>query len=237
MISFKQFLNEESLGDLDQRELVKMIRHDCHEFLKEAGDVNFLKGEVLLRGMKIPTSKIDRLTTIKDRSPKDSSPRLMRTLDSYFEKNYHTSFRKNSVFCTNDANEAGSYGPLFYIFPIGKFEYAWSPSIIDAWIFFENCFHPRGLKEICKTLGLDFRMFQRGDSRQAGDPANAEWYQIISDYLEAAKPYKVNEGLETFLKIKNAQDQVEIMIHCNEFYAIRANDYGQELVKQLMESE
>lgn len=141
MKSFKQFILEES--DLTAEQIAQKILKDCQFFLKE---INFHPENVfyhgLFRGIGIKTNdekNILRKWRVNDsREPKDMPRELHDTLDDFFEEEFGTRFRSESLFATGSKSMAREYGIVFLVFPIGRFEYIWSPVVRDAWEYFSN---------------------------------------------------------------------------------------------------
>jgi hypothetical protein len=136
MITFKQFLRE------DDKEFYKsdMINHvaewinrDCSQFLSASN------GKHLYRGLKVyhPDGGLPlamRISHPTDRAPKDSGSLFNDIFNKSIEQKFGVAdIRKKTIFATGDARQARQYGPLFFFFPIGEFQFAYSPSVTDSY--------------------------------------------------------------------------------------------------------
>ena len=54
-------------------------------------------------------------------------------LDELFEKKFGWKPRSGGVFCTGSEATASGYGDAYIFFPIGDFEFLWSPKIHDLY--------------------------------------------------------------------------------------------------------
>lgn len=140
-MTFKQFLLNEADEHtrLDEpkslSELKTILDRDCKPFMKEIGgdwDESFL-----IRGMKSPSesSGIIKLRVRKDRRPLNTSLPAHNLFNRMFQKEYKVEkIRSQSLFTTGKKTEAGEYGDLYIIFPIGSYTYWWSPDVQDLYI-------------------------------------------------------------------------------------------------------
>ena len=170
------------------------IKRDCGPFLAQ------IKGRVdklaLFRGVSLryADSNFSRAACLVDRYPVSTDPTVHEVSDSWFEHRTGIKFRSNAVFASGDAKEAGGYGVLFAIFPIGKFEICYSPvykDLFQKWSDFED-------KHGYKLHGL------------ASDLIEDE----VDNILRAGQ-YRTST-LTTAIKSMN-----EIMIHCDEYYQLK----------------
>ena len=119
----KQYLKEGK----DSKEILAILYEDCFPFLKE------IKGtdEFLYRGVSLSVSDIlKRTTRLEDRRPKDTPEWMHEVLNNAFESKFGWPAR-NGVFATSDIDDAEKYGTAYLFFPIGKYEYVWSPTVED----------------------------------------------------------------------------------------------------------
>jgi hypothetical protein len=69
---------------------------------------------------------------LKDRKPMSTRLPLHNFLNKLFDKKFGWEAR-NGVAATGLHDEADMYGHAHVIFPIGNFEYVWSPEVTDLW--------------------------------------------------------------------------------------------------------
>ena len=114
-------------ANLDESNVWEFIQKNCQPYLSENPD--WIKYP-LFRGMneKAPIT-INVIRT--NRGPKDSSPFYHNLYNKAFASKGIQTNRSNSVFCSGDPYQAEDYGDLYVIFPIGNFNYAYSPEIHD----------------------------------------------------------------------------------------------------------
>jgi hypothetical protein len=226
VITFKTFLESESAIQDRAFEIASKIGRDCEYFFEQADwDPSNVRNTSLFRGMRKINDDFSLQKTLKSRWTTDSSQELTDILDDYLFKKSKIHFRKDSFFCCGDNSVANDYGTVFYIFPIGKFEYAWSPVVDDAYKFFE--------------AGPDEKLIQKGAGTSiSGTPGStsfdlAEWYDTVEKFLNKTDPYKFND-LRDAIRLHKAN---EIMIHCDQYYAIKARSDLSAAVFKLMSGE
>ena len=212
MITFKQYLQEQTDEYLDDpSQIASIIKRDCLPFLREIGDKL-----PLYRGILSRHSTLTRRKVRKDRIPKDTSKEVHHVLNLAFKQLSGINYRSEAVFVTHNKNVALDYGAIHMIFPIGNFDYAWSPKINDA-----------------------FEWFAQGDLSNAVlkkqieyDPENLnKYYDDVFEFIVSGKAkYKFNTGLQDA-----AAWRQEIMIHCDEYYALPAWGSYDDLASDVLE--
>ena len=138
MKTFKQFLLSEAT---DHNELKELLEHFCAPFIRESKSRGLLK-----RGMKFsreneksvadPFDDNDRIyywerAVRQDRKPKDLTAGLHLKIDQWFNEKFGFKARSQTVFCVGERGNVAEYGDLYYIFPMGEFQYVWSPNVRD----------------------------------------------------------------------------------------------------------
>jgi len=112
---------------------IPMIKKDCRAFLNETKGCK----KFLYRGLKLkedPHVGFEIRTTRQDRRPTDTDKRTQRLFDKAYEQQYGWKPRTTGVFTSNDIGGTYGYGWTHYIFPLGKYNYAWSPDVQDFFI-------------------------------------------------------------------------------------------------------
>jgi hypothetical protein len=113
-------------------EAVPTIRKDCRQFLQETKRCK----RFLFRAFNPdePEYGFETRTPRKDRVPTDTPKKVQMAFDNVYEDTYGWRPRQTGVFCANSVEGTYGYGWTHYIFPIGKYRYAWSPDVRDFFI-------------------------------------------------------------------------------------------------------
>ena len=188
------YLNEQD--DMTDEQIKQIIERDCAPYLQEVGDKS------LLRGMPINQQFLKKRTRLADRIPKDTPPELHNMINEYFVKEYKKPFR-NAMFCTGKLHEAKQYGTPYAVYPIGDFEYLWSPTVIDLWLTYDESKY-----ELRKQLS------KSGILNVAPDFENKMHELFLKEYI--VRKYIHNSALQAAIQIGN-----EVMVWCEEYYAVK----------------
>lgn len=248
MISFKTFLQENQIED-EAKDFANKIKKDCAHFLS-------LRSEPLWRGVKLKyTSSLKKInsgelelykgTVRTDRLPADSPLWFHEMLDKFLQKEFGTNFRSQSLFCMPTKKGTAMFGRPFAVFPIGKFDYVWSPIIEDATEDFKMTtegFYPlpewngseKDLEEFALTLADEmsypeqFKELVKEIGAQAA--LNRHFYNDGWPIKQRLIQFVLNKrGKELFL-FNQGLDQVpphhEIMIACKNYYAVNEDSLG-----------
>lgn len=115
--------------------VVRYIQQHCKPWLQESGLKMVWRGDGSFPKEKDVTIK----TLRQDRRPRDSLRKHHDDLNRSIEINGKIANRSNGMFVTGDRRTAQTYeGVLVVAFPVGKFNYTWSPVIGDAAEDFNN---------------------------------------------------------------------------------------------------
>jgi len=106
------------------------VERQCKQFIKELRKGKYTN--LLYRGSNRSTH-IGTKSVRQDRVPKDMPEDSHEAFDEAFDEVYGWKARSTGLFCTGNSNNAGSYGTVQIIFPIGKYEYLWSSNITDLY--------------------------------------------------------------------------------------------------------
>ena len=123
----QNYINEENID-----EMVLMIQKNCQPFLKEINH-NFL-----YRGYKNKIKSIKKVITRTDRKPLGSSEEDHANFNKLFKKKFGWKARSEGVFCSSNTNDVRQYGNVNLVFPIGKYQYVWSPKVTDLTLYIED---------------------------------------------------------------------------------------------------
>lgn len=123
----KSKMNEGQLS-IESKEMVELIRRDCKPWLEQSA------GNLVYRGMKNKARFIKKKVR-KDRRPLASPKLLHNYVEDKMKKMRLNARRTNSVFVSGSLAVAhgygGTYGGPYVIFPIGNFDFTWSPVMDD----------------------------------------------------------------------------------------------------------
>ena len=126
------------LGFINERELFadvlyEKVKDECAHFLKE---VKGSKYEAA-RGSRKMYGIGKRLVPRKDRNPTDTPPAVHDMADNRFKKKFGWYARSEGVFAnsTRKMSIIKHYGPTYYFYPVGKYEYLWSPRTNDLVLY------------------------------------------------------------------------------------------------------
>lgn len=195
---FLQFLRE----DKQTERALAQVERQCADFIQELG-AQFGLWRGFNRRFSLPDDH--KLAVPEDRKPLDTEREIHHAMDDWFFDNFGFRARSNAVFCTGSENAALAYGNVHAIYPIGKYEYVWSPEV-------EDTLH---LNEEARQL------LMRIEGRERRKLSVAEWRErkaeIIIDILEKSR--YTGSGLKQAVKSHH-----EIMLHCDHYYAFSKLD-------------
>ena len=185
-----QYLNEFYDGDEDiAKKRISLIEKNCQPFLKQMKSINFEDDNLLFSG-RWDRTEFTKKKVRKNRRPKDTSIDIHDWVDNWFYKKFGIKARSNTIFCTSHKGYALSYGNLFVIFPIGKFEVIWSSRLKDL---FNKADMNRGLEKWSKNfLEFNAKTYKKGDLQGAIKSENEimlhckEYYLLKFDPLTNA---------------------------------------------------
>ena len=197
---FKQFIAENDGYSLDQ--IAKEIKRNCKPFLDEAN------GEPLLRGIKA-VSDIRINSQPRNRLPKDSDPGF----NFMFNAGVHLAFgieavRPKSFYATGAEQQARTFGPLNFIFPIGEFSYMWSITIEDSYEKSSHIYHKildnlkvRGFSSYYVELLFSYLADQYEDYTVWMNEDDEKTQQTIINVLRQNVAHDNEEGVESLAAV------------------------------------
>ena len=182
----QRFINE---GErLPAEEVAKILKKECKPFLRETKSAKDFMWRGLQVGLQV--SDIEKKVVRRGRLPSDTPMWLHKLLDELFEDNFGWKSRSNSAFATGFRQQSMKYGMPFLFFPIGKYNYVWSPDIEDL---YEH---------------LNIRKFRE---ELTPEQITEEWLEenIISEYIE-----------KDLVKVVKKQLRNEVMFNCKKYYLL-----------------
>ena len=251
MISFKTFLLEAEADEAAEA-IANKIKQECSKFLS-------LRTEPLWRGVKLQRTEALKKLDIEsieafygkvrqDRAPKDSPKWFHDVLDDYLKEAFGIRFRTESLFCMSSKQGTSIYGTPVAIFPIGDFDYIWSPIIQDPTDDFKTTVHQirplpewknseEDFNEIVLSLADEFNFSAevKKDIESLGAAAalskhimvpkgGEERIEFRKRLIELALQKRGKELFEFNKGIDDVPHLHEIMVTCKGYYAIHEDD-------------
>lgn len=204
-MKFYNYINERSgiSFDLntDVSQFNEFIHKNCKYYLQLTQGIYIFK-----RGLNHHTDSAGKKDVRQNRRPRGMQDYIFEQLNDWLEKNNHVR-RDKAVIAANIKNNTSMFGDVYWIFPIGKFDYTWLMAG-DM-----NMSDPNtGWDSIAP---IDF--FRHGYSDEI--IGNFEDYFVTNSSLKTAWMQKY-----------------EIWFNCKQYYYFSVNDFGwnakkKELVK------
>ena len=119
----KGYLTEEKVALAD---IIDTIHKDCKPILKEIQKAK----KFVWRGSTKYVLDMKKVTHRQNRRPGDTPQEIHDHINKEFKRTFGWPAR-SGVFATGSFKEAKSYGAGCLFFPIGKFNFVWSPNIPD----------------------------------------------------------------------------------------------------------
>ena len=142
-MKLKRYIRESKLSDEERLEdFISNVKRDCKSWLSA---ISSCKRKALVRGY-VAKSEIEKLTTRKDRRPRDTDKPLHKSVNKEFKKTFGWKPRSEGLF-TFGGKIVGGYGiETGIVFPIGNFEFLWSKKIRDFFMWSLDNYKPPGTK-------------------------------------------------------------------------------------------
>jgi hypothetical protein len=215
-LNFKRYLAE---YDLPKEKLVDLLEKKSPGTLKELGGHGlFYRGASNLGD---PIGKFEcgghgfnvyRKAVRKDRVPLEMNRKISAVIDDWFNEKFGFRARSQSLFCYGEAGRgnAETYGShQCAVFPIGDFQFVWSPKVGDLFLSVDEELITRN-KQISPEYALT-----------SGNPDP----EAIKEWMDS---FKYTDGN---LSVAMKSDS-EIMLHCNDALYI---PYAYNTLSQLHE--
>lgn len=121
-------LNEQ-MGSVDISDELNLIKHDCQPFIRQAKPC---KGIVVRSVPQLQNTNFVKKKPRKNRQPLSTPVNTHKMLDTLFKKMFGWGVRSEGMFTYGyDGQESFLYS--HYFFPIGKFQFVWSPKVKDLY--------------------------------------------------------------------------------------------------------
>jgi hypothetical protein len=222
----KQHINENS--ELDKLvDALHGVINNCQPFLKELGTVN--PPQFLYSGRKSNDSWFEK-DVRSDRKPTDLFPEIHKDFDDAFNERFGWRARSNGLFCTGYMHDAEEYGAVYVIFPKGPFKVIWSDNIGDLYIKLQDTVSDilGGVKRVNglkKSFTQEFEYANtlngyQWSPEQIQDKVHDRYEKFIDDIVDQYRGNNIMKAITS---------NVEIMLNCKSYYAIRWHLYHNEL--------
>lgn len=188
---FYSYINEVSLKeDMHIDDINKMIHQDCKHYL------NITQGKYIFKRGMLYVDIFGKKQVRQDRKPRGMKTELFEKLNKWLQKNGHIR-RDKAVIAANIKNTTSMFGDVYWMFPIGKFDYTW-------------------------LMAKDMNMY---DDRTGWDSLSVEKFferGFVNDIPGEFKDYFVTNS-----SLKMAWTQhYEIWFNCKEYYYFSTSMFG-----------
>jgi hypothetical protein len=205
----KQYLNEgftptdkqlkESIGHLDGKIGTK-IKSQCKPFLSQIKSLN-LPG--IFRGHRHLNHLISVKKVRKDRRSLDTDQMDSDAIDDWFENKFGWRPRAQALMTSGRPGQAGGYGDLFLVIPVGNFKILWSRTVDDLYVKQDTMKHSYNL----------LTWNQMGDE---DSPANIARRKGLDQLLG----YDYEETDKLSKQMIFGVSAGELMVKCDKYWAI-----------------
>jgi len=143
-MKLNSYIKESNRSDEEKyNNSIATIRSQCKPWLRA---IKNCKSKELHRGY-IPKDVVEIKNTRENREPKDTPRDIHTTIDVEFFKQFGWKVRTEGLF-TYGHKVTGGYGTTDgLVFPMGKFDFVWSPGIRDFFFWYKANYKPPGTKE------------------------------------------------------------------------------------------
>jgi hypothetical protein len=194
-------------------QLTDILRKDCDPFLRETKRVKdfVYRGVRRVKGSH-PMDGLYQIKPRKDRKPVDIPIKLHDEFDELFRREFGWNVRSEGIFATGKRSTASGYGDVYLFFPIGRFDFIWSPYIkdlydeLEAASFPDDEFYPEDYDE----------EYERKYGEASGDGhylVQGNEYETLEDAIDdIMRELEENENWE-FNNKKELRDEAEDMVY------------------------
>jgi len=198
-------------------ELQSILERDCKRYLKEMKKARRLlwRGAV---GRTIPDIQEVKSHLESGRMPKDTPEEIHDLMNHLFRNRFGWNVR-NGISTTGDKGDT-TYGPQFIFFPIGVYDYVWSPDVPDLFSELDG----RGYTYEFDEMEVEAEYEQTYGNDDEPDieledyikEREEEWEYEKNDYFKTLiKSYK-----DTGLNPQAIKSKNEIMFGCKTYYLV-----------------
>lgn len=188
------FIKESNNEDMLE-EVLNLIRSNCGPFLDEARG-NLYRGVGHPPEVKpgAPVEEVLVKSMIrKNRRARDNKQEFNDYVDAITQDHVGFKMRSAALFTTTDLATAEHYGDVALIFPIGDFQFAWSPLIKDLYFTFFDA----GTEDWSTELAQTMRPFIAKENEKANDVDDDALGELFSRIPPAIQRNIVQDAIET----------------------------------------
>ena len=115
---------------------LQLISANCQEYLVTLRTCS--KGSILLRGYKKEIVRVKKFYhDLEDRTPLNTPKEIHNSINQFYSPRFGWKVR-NGIFCygynlENEKAKDLGYGPFYIFFPVGKFDFVYSPTFFDMY--------------------------------------------------------------------------------------------------------
>ncbi|MCK5019545.1 MAG: hypothetical protein KAS32_20970 [Candidatus Peribacteraceae bacterium] len=206
--------------ELSFYDMITLIHKECQPFLKEWAPKQKGKSEAtfMYSGRRNEKDFVKKRIR-KNRRPTDTHIDIHNDLDKRFTKKFGYPARSNSVFVTGDFSSTNRYGEGYMVFPIGKYQFLWSPKQKDL---YENLYEWMGTFVESDREGYKgwLELQARASRHLPDDPGYKESYDKAKIDYDMGMDNIVDGYQKTDINgaIKSGN---EIMITAKDYYMVR----------------
>lgn len=186
-MKFKKWLTEED----NINDVIEDIEDSCQPYLKDLQSIKRSPG-LLFSGRNSRENFIKNRIR-KNRRPKDMPEEIHDLLNDKFKEKFGINLRSETLFCYPDAEPTAEFGSVYIIFPIGKYQIYWSPSVQDLF------------RNLADRVGWNTLDDFEGDEQKTIDTIE----NVVSTYQKGNLKKALSSNVVT-----------EIMLHCNEYIGV-----------------
>ena len=119
----------------DPKKVLEAIKNECQPYISQINDMD---GNRLRRGMTF-NADVKKMNAVGDgRNETEDDVEWELFANKWLSKKFGFNARTEAVYCAGGVPMAKRYGLAYSIFPIGNFEFVWSPVVEDLYYPFKQ---------------------------------------------------------------------------------------------------
>jgi len=210
--------------DIDElAEVLEITQKAAAPWLEEVSNGSleqYLMGYPFFRGRKGESRTVFYKRIREDRKPVDSSRETHDYINDYLMDKGAVAHRGNSAFVTRSMANAGAYGSVYYIFPVGQYSYTWIKGMTDFTTMFNELLRNVSGDDVSKMGELD--LTQSNDKKV--------WDEALKRIINLNMEGKIfiNEGID---RVMNE----EVMIHADGMIYIDQRVFDRNKIRRALD--
>lgn len=193
-------LLKESTEDMLEQ-MLERIRAECQPFLDEAREPLY-RGAGYLDNPKTPTldNMLNQSYIRKDRKARDNKQEFNDFIDAITKDAIGFKMRSEGLFTTTSYSVAEHYGDVGLVFPIGDFQFAYSPLVQDLYFTFFD----QGTEEWNDELDAIMTPYiVKHIGRDLEEGPGYEFSRITRDEQQEIVKSAIQDNIEVFFSTKH----------------------------------